>query len=196
MTRSPFLILLTTLCLCAVTATAQPIQSSINASLLREVKLTPQQKYLTSVEAYRLLEKNPDILFVDVRDPVEVMLSGHPRFIDAIVPVRAQSTEFDDELKQWVLKDNPNFVMYMEQALDLHGKTKDDMIIVTCGSGWRSAQAARQLHDAGFTDVWHIPDGYEGEDLPGFNIKNAWQLAGLPWSFERVHGSLRLRVIR
>lgn len=195
MKRFTFRALLTTFCLAAIVASAGQFQSSVDPADLRDVKLTPQQKYMTSIEAYRLIEKNPDILFVDVRDPVEVLLNGHPRFIDAVVPVRAQSTEFDEDLKQWVLKDNPNFVMYMEQALAHFGKTRHDMIIVTCGSGWRSAQAARQLYDAGFTDVWHIPDGYEGEELPGFNINNAWQLAGLPWSFERVHGSQRLRVI-
>ncbi|WP_299043324.1 rhodanese-like domain-containing protein [uncultured Tateyamaria sp.] len=196
MKRARLFLLFATYVLSAASITAEPLTTPIDPTQLPQVKRTPQQKYLTSIDAYRLLERDPDILFVDVRDPVEVMIYGHPRFIDAIVPVRAQSTEFDDDLKQWVLKDNPNFVMYMDQALDHYGKTRDDMIIVTCGSGWRSAEAARQLHEAGFTDVWHIPDGYEGEDRKGFNIHNAWQLAGLPWSYDRVHGSQRLRIIR
>ncbi len=175
---------------------AEDFQSRIDPDVLREVKLTPQMKYMTSQEAYTLLSEKPEILFVDVRDPVEVMLYGHPSLIDAVVPVRAQSRVFDDSLMEWRMKDNPNFVMYMEQALGHFRKDKTDMIILTCGSGWRSAQAARLLYEAGFTDVWHIPDGYPGEEKPGINLANAWRLEGLPWSYDRVYGSNRLRVLQ
>ena len=184
-----------TLCLLAETATADVIHSSIDPSLLLEVKLTPQMKYLTSQDAYSLLSADPNIFFVDVRDPVEVKLTGHPSMIDAVIPVRAQSNIFDEELKEWALKDNPDFLMYMEQALATFGKSRHDMIIITCGSGWRSAHAARLLHDAGYTDVWHIPDGYVGEEKRGLNLANAWQLEGLPWSYETVYGSQKLRII-
>ena len=179
----------------SVKASAEDFQSAIDPTLLRDVKITPQMKYMTSQEAFEQLSQDPDILFVDVRDPVEVRLFGHPALIDAIIPIRAQSTVFDEDLKEWVLKDNPNFIMYMEDALAHFRLSKADRIIVTCGSGWRSAEAARRLHDAGFTDVWHIPDGYAGEEKPGVNLANAWKLAGLPWSYDRVYGSNRLRIV-
>ena len=174
---------------------AQTFQSSVDQSQLRSEKRTPQMKYLSSQDAFDILTADPNILFVDVRDPVEVKLHGHPSLVDAVIPLRAQSSEFDDVLLEWVLRDNPNFLMYMDDALQTFGKTKTDMIIITCGSGWRSAEAARRLHADGFTDVWHITDGYPGEEKPGINIANAWQLAGLPWSYDQVHGSNRLHVL-
>lgn len=179
-----------------VVTAAENHPSSVDASLLPSLKLTPQMKYLTSNDAYELLAQDPNILFIDVRDPVEVRLFGHPAEIDAIIPVQAQSTVFDEDLKEWALKDNPNFIMYMEDALAHFRMEKTDTIIVTCGSGRRSALAARKLHEAGFTDVWHIPDGYAGEEKPGINIANAWKLAGLPWSYERVYGSNRLHIMQ
>jgi len=163
---------------------------------LLEVKLTPQMKYMNSREAYELLTADPDILFIDVRDQLEIALYGHPSLIDAVVAVRSQSTTFDEKLLEWELKDNPDFLTHMGETLELFGKTKQDMIIITCGSGWRSAYAARLLHEAGYSDVWHIPDGFEGEHKPGINLANAWQLEGLPWSYEQVPGLEWMRVVR
>ncbi len=177
-------------------AIAEDFQSGIDPELLRDVKQTPQGKYMTSEEAFDLLTKDPDILFVDVRDPVEVVLNGHPSLIDAVVPVRAQSTVFDEQILEWELKDNPNFFLSMEKTLVAFGKSRNDMIIITCGSGWRSAVAARKLHDAGYTDVWHITDGYDGEEKRGFNSENAWKLAGLPWSYDQVPGTTSRPVIK
>lgn len=179
-----------------VAAFADGVQSSIDPSHLPAAKLTPQMKYITSQEAYEILSADPGILFIDVRDPVEFTLSGHPSPIDAIVPIRAQGTVFDEELKEWALEDNPNFLKHMKEALNRFGKTKHDMIIVTCGSGRRSAMAARTLFAAGYTDVWHIPDGYPGAEKRGLNSANAWKREGLPWSYDPVYGSNRLSVIR
>jgi len=178
-----------------VASVSEVFQSSVDPAQLHEVKKTPQMQYLTSVEAYALVTADPDIFFIDVRDPLEIMLSGHPLQVDAIVPMRIQSTVFDEELKEWALEDNPDFLMHMDAALEDFGKAKNDMIIITCGSGRRSALAARKLHKAGYTNVWHITDGYEGEEKRGLNTANAWKIAGLPWSYSRIHGSQPLRII-
>lgn len=182
--------------LCPTFVEAMEFESNLKPTSVIEIKTTPQQKYMTSHEAYELLLHKPDIVFVDVRDPVEISLYGHPVFLDAIVPVRAQSTEFDETIKQWRLKDNPDFIAEMDEVLSREGMSKEDMIILTCGSGMRSALAAIKLYDAGFTNVWHIPDGYPGDDKPGFNVANAWKLAGLPWSYEHVYGADNLRIIK
>jgi len=151
-------------------------------------KHTELGKYLTSHEAYKLVHAK-DVLFIDIRDAVEIAHSGHPEPIDAIVPLRIQSTEFDFELGEFKLVDNPNFLDEMQNVLELKNKTQDDMIIIICGSGYRSAEAVNILAANGYTNAWHIPDGYAGDEKKGTNAKNAWQLAGLPWSHEIVHGS-------
>ncbi len=163
--------------------------SKLETSKLPAAKQTSLGKYLSSNAAYKLLQDNDSVLFIDVRDSVEIGLSGHPANIDAIVPLKIQTTRYNDTLFEFELTPNVQFVEELEQVLELNGKTKDDMIILTCGSGIRSAMAVNVLAKANYTNVWHIPDGYEGDEKPGINTKNAWQLAGLPWSDELVHGS-------
>jgi len=153
------------------------------------VKQTLSEQYLTSVQAYNLLLEDSDILFIDVRDSVEIGISGHPAQIDAIVPLKIQTSDFDETLDEFTLSDNANFLIEMQNVLTVENKTKNDMIILTCGSGMRSAKAADSLTRAGYKNVWHIPDGYAGDDKVGINSQNAWKLAGLPWSKSLVHGS-------
>lgn len=183
--------ILTVILSCMITsASAKSISSSITTSEVPKVKSTSSELYLSSQDAYNILKEDPEILFVDVRDQVEIGLSGHPSLIDAIVPVRVHSTEFDHNINEYVLKDNPDFISKMHKTLKHFGKSKHDMVIITCGSGYRSAVAARKLHKAGFTNVWHITDGYPGEEKIGKNSSNAWQLLGLPWSRKStIYGS-------
>jgi len=165
---------------------AEDLVSDLDATALNTQRVTPLGLYLSSPKAYRLISENPEILFVDVRDPLEVALMGHPQAVDKIVPIRVQSDLFDDELNQFTLVPNDKFLQEMEVTLREAGKSKHDLIILTCGSGYRSAEAVRKLSAAGYTNVWHIPDGYAGDGSPGMNLENAWQNAGLPWSDDLV----------
>ena len=153
------------------------------------VKQTPLGKYLSVHQAYKLLSDRSDIIFIDVRDAVEVGRMGHPDMVDAIVPIYIQTEQYDTELGEFILADNPSFLSEMQTVLTRHMKTRNDMIIITCGSGMRSAVATRTLAAQGYTNVWHIIDGYEGDDKRGLNTHNAWQLAGLPWSYDIIDGS-------
>ncbi len=161
---------------------AADLVSDVSVSALKASKMTPLGFYVSSSKAHELLTGQPEILFVDVRDPVEVALTGHPASIDKIVPVRLQSDVFDTAINEFVLVPNKNFLKEMTATLKAAGKTRDDVIFLTCGSGYRSAEAVRILAAAGYTNVWHIPDGYDGDDRRGMNTQNAWQNAGLPWS--------------
>ena len=146
-------------------------------------------KYLTSRQAYQPLTKDENIIFIDVRDTVEVATSGHPANIDAIIPLKIRTLEFDEVLKEVKLKENPTFLKEVDEFFRIEGFSKFAMVIVSCGSGIRSAIAANKLTADGYTDVWHIPDGYEGDDKPGLNTQHAWKNAGLPWSKDTVYGS-------
>ncbi len=187
------LVVLTTLT--PLTALAGEIQSSIKPENLIEAKVTPPNKYLSSKDAFHLLKDDPDIFFVDVRDPIEISHMGHPALIDAIVPLRVQTEKFDKGLGEYSLQENPQFLNAMYKAIKVSGKSKHDMIIVTCGSGYRSAEAVRKLVKAGYTNVWHIPDGYAGDEKPGLNTHNAWNLAKLPWSHSIIHGSEWIKLL-
>lgn len=167
-------------------AFANELVSDVDVSALKGSKMTPLGLYLSSSKANDVLKGQPEILFVDVRDPVEVALAGHPAPVDKIVPVRLQSDVFDAAINEFMLVPNKNFLKEMNATIEAAGKTRDDMIFVTCGSGYRSAEAVRILVAAGYTNVWHIPDGYDGDEKRGMNTQNAWQNAGLPWSRDLV----------
>ena len=161
---------------------ANPVPSSVDPASLPAFKQTGQGKYLSSADAFAVLTDDPDILFVDVRDPVEVSMTGRPMPVDAVVPVRVQQIGPGTLPDPSRLSLNPDFVPMLRALVTAQGRSRDDMIIVTCGSGRRSAQASRILEHAGFSDVWHVTDGYEGDDRPGFNAQHAWRDAGLPWT--------------
>ena len=64
-----------------------------------------------------------------------------------------------------------------------------DRVILICRSGDRSARAADLLANAGYTQVYSITDGFEGDaakDGPqaGQRIVNGWKNAGLPWTYK------------
>lgn len=169
--------------------TARKAQNA-NHKTLSPQKRTPSALYLTSEQAYSWLEIDPDVLFVDVRDPLESSLMGHPKNIDAIVPVRVLSDTFDPKIQEYQLVDNPDFIDQMNEILTLFDRTKSQDLVVICGSGRRSAAAVRKLYKHGYTKVWHVTDGYPGEEKVGMNSDHAWRIAGLPWTTsDIVHGS-------
>jgi len=161
---------------------AQTFGVVMDISYVPERKQTHSSNYLSSAVANEMVMANPGIFFVDVRGPKEVARVGHPANIDAIVPVKVEGPDFDEVLKEHILVENPDFVEKMQLALSKADRGLHDMVIVICGSGVRSALAVRELEEHGFTNVWHIPDGYDGDDKPGLNTQNAWKNAQLPWS--------------
>ena len=163
--------------------------SSIDPVSIPAYKKINHDRYLSSQDAHRLLRSEPSILFVDVRDPVEIAIMGHPDQIDAIVPVNILGMNEDGRPRIGELVRNQNFFDEMEEVLAENNKSKHDFIIITCGSGRRSAVAARALYNEGYTNVWHVTDGYEGDEHTGFNRDNAWKAAGLPWSMDLMWGS-------
>ena len=60
---------------------------------------------------------------------------------------------------------------------------KDAEILCICRSGARSASAATALAKAGYSNVWNIAQGFEGDKDPkGQRSRmNGWKFHGLPW---------------
>jgi rhodanese-related sulfurtransferase len=145
-------------------------------------KHTPLGKYLTSSEAHELW-KAGGVTIVDVRTPEEYDFVGHPTMAPN-VPVQLWVGKFDADKKAMPLADNPAFVDLMRQRFK-----PGDAIAVLCRSGHRSALAAKKLIAAGFTNVYNIIDGFEGDKntdkaSPGFGKRtvNGWRNANLPWT--------------
>ena len=175
----------------APTAMSEPasIQSDIDPATVKPAKATPLGLYLTPQEAHRALSENPDILFIDVRDPIEVTFVGHAEGVDKIIPVGLSTHEVDPETGQYGMVANDGFVADVDALVAAQGKSKSDPIIVSCRSGSRSAVAVRKLAAAGFTNVWNLVEGFEGDKAAdGTRAKNGWRNAGLPWSYKLSPG--------
>ncbi len=171
--------------LMALPALAADIASSVDPASVSERRSTPLGLYLTPEDAQTALDADPGIVFLDVRDPIEIAFVGHPESVDAIVPLRLATHEFNAEAGTYQQRKNPDFLAQAEAAIAREGGGKDTPVFVICRSGGRSAMAARRLAEAGYTNVWNLIEGFEGDkNDAGARAVNGWRNAGLPWSYK------------
>lgn len=126
-------------------------------------------------------------LFLDVRTPQEAMFVGMPQLADANVPymVLPELPEWDGGKNAFKLVQNSGFVGDVKSRLAAKGLGSDDVVILMCRSGDRSAAAANLLARAGFTRVYSVVEGFEGDlGKDGRRLVSGWKNEGLPWSFE------------
>lgn len=125
-------------------------------------------KDLFPKEAYQFLQENPEALFVDVRSEAEHLFVGRP--VGAILIQWIDSTE-------WEI--NPDFVAHVKRAA---GNSSRPVVLI-CRSGRRSAEAGLTLESQGFTEVYNVVHGFEGEldDQHHRGKINGWRYDNLPW---------------
>jgi len=159
-------------------------------STLSKKKQTSLGLYMTSTQAYDYMMKNmDDALFLDIRTPAELNYLGATSVMDANVPSDTMDgTAWDDKKNRYVRKHNENFVVDVDVRLKAKGLKKTDTVILICRSGKRSAKAVNVLAKAGYTKVYSVVDGYEGDKVKegenkGKRMKNGWKNAGLPWTY-------------
>ena len=140
--------------------------------------------YVTAKEAYEKWKAAPEkVTIIDVRTPEEYLFVGHPTMAWKI-PVAVQIYTWDAEKKQFPMKPLPDFAARVGAVAK-----PTDTIMVMCRSGGRSAIAANMLAKAGFTKVYNIVDGVEG-DANGDSasvaqaqpLKDGWKNSGCPWT--------------
>lgn len=153
-----------------------------------EYKQTRAERYLTSKEAYEEIQvEEHKILFLDVRTRAEVEVVGMPTVADANVPymLMAEPMTWNDDWGSFKMVRNQNFLAAVKERLEEKGLTRDDKVFLMCRSGGRSASAADLLSEAGFTNVFSVVDGYEGDkEKNGKRILNGWKNSDLPWSYK------------
>ena len=117
-------------------------------------------------EAWSLAEAGAAVL-VDVRSAEERKFVGH---VPGSVHVAwASGTS---------LTRNPRFVRELEAKVG-----KDEVVLLLCRSGKRSALAAEAAAKAGFTSVFNVHEGFEGEldEAKQRGTADGWRFRGLPW---------------
>jgi rhodanese-related sulfurtransferase len=166
-------------------ALAASIASSVDPATLPKSKTTSLGLYLSPKDAAAALAADPSIVFLDVRDPIEVAFVGQAEGVDANVPVATFTHRFDPKANDYAPAQNPNFVAEAEAVLARLGRAKTDPVFVICRSGGRSAAAAEKLAKAGFANVWNLAEGFEGDlnKETGERTLNGWRNAGLPWTY-------------
>jgi len=124
-------------------------------------------KHLEPKQAAEFLKQNPNAVFVDCRSEMEYLFVGHP--------VGAIHIAWNDG-PNWDI--NPHFVAHVKKATSV-----DRPVVVICRSGNRSLDAGRALEEAGFTQVYNVLHGFEGEldDHHHRGSTTGWRFEGLPW---------------
>lgn len=169
----------------AAAALAQSLPISFQGEVPKDSnKTTSLGKYVTAAEAYRMYAANPDKIFIlDVRTPEEYALLGHaPQAFN--IPSKLWTGKFDPAKKDYGLVNNPDFEAVVKEKF-----RPEDTIMVMCRSGVRGAEAVNRMAKIGFTNVYNVSDGFEGEKITeedsyykGKRMKNGWRNSGLPWT--------------
>ena len=123
-------------------------------------------KHLEPLAAYDFLKQNPNSVFIDCRSEMEYLFVGHP--VGAILVPWNDGPNWDV---------NPHFVAHVKKAASV-----DRPIVIICRSGNRSLDAGRALEAAGFTQIYNVLHGFEGEldEQHHRNEQSGRRFAGLP----------------
>lgn len=163
---------------------------TFDPSKLPAAKQTISRAYLSAQKAYEMKIAKPDrVLFIDVRTPAETEYVGIADPVDANIPYLYDDyTTWDDAKKRFLMSPNSGFTMKVDEALKARRLTRSAPIILICRSGDRSAAAANLLTKAGFTKVYTVYEGFEGDmgkqgASKGRRSVNGWKNAGLPWGY-------------
>jgi rhodanese-related sulfurtransferase len=147
-----------------LTKSVNPILENARARAQRDG--LPFSGSVTPKEAWSLFSHGEAVL-VDVRSAEELKFVGH-------VP--------DSLHVAWMtgisLSRNPRFVKELENKTG-----KNEIILLLCRSGKRSAAAAEAATKAGFSQVFNVQEGFEGDlDENGRRGSfNGWRHSGLTW---------------
>jgi rhodanese-related sulfurtransferase len=150
-----------------------------------KAKQTSLGLYLTAAEAYGKWRVDPEhIKVLDVRTTEEYLFVGHAPMAWN-VPLMSQTYQWNADKQNFAMQPNPDFV---SQVMEFAGPT--DTLLVMCRSGGRSAMAVNKLAEAGFTNVYQIVDGMEGDVITdpesvfkGQHLRNGWKNSGNPWTY-------------
>ncbi len=181
-----------TFCLLAVTMLALPSPASAAPEPQDPKRQTPWQLYLDSPEAYAMkIAKGDQVLFVDVREPIEIMFTGFTDVVDVNIPFMiANRSKWHPTKPNFAMEKNPDFETEIAQALKARGLTKNTPVILMCRSGGaRGAPSALALQGKGYAKVYLVVDGFEGGSIKAgeqknWRLKDGWKNAGLPWSYK------------
>jgi rhodanese-related sulfurtransferase len=144
-------------------------------------------KSILPKDAWQLLQDNPKAVLIDIRSTMEFLFVGHP--------IGAIHVAWIDE-PDWEI--NPHFEADVRKVLlggvscpakSGQAVSKEDEqaacapVLLICRSGKRSLEAGRLLCEHGFSMVYNVLEGFEG-DLDEHHHRSTtggWRYHNLPW---------------
>jgi len=176
--------------LCGVTSSSAEADAGQSASVapdmqLPEGKQTTLGLYVTAAQAYEMWKAAPDeVKVIDVRTPEEFAFVGHPEMAWNI-PLAFVTYQRKAGKIEYGPHMNADFVSLVQEVA-----RPTDTLLLMCRAGGRSAMAVDKLAAGGFTNVYTIIDGMEGDKVKdpesvfhGKRMKNGWKNSGLPWVY-------------
>jgi rhodanese-related sulfurtransferase len=138
--------------------------------------MVTEVKTLTPPQAFDFINKIQRAVLIDVRSSMEFLFVGHPKGSVHVPWIDAP---------EWVI--NPQFITEVRKVM-LGGigaveHTGDAPVVLICRSGKRSLEAGKLLMENGFSEVYNISEGFEGEldDTHHRSTLGGWRFHGLPW---------------
>lgn len=163
-------------------------------------KQTISKNYLSSQEAAAMKKSlGAKALMIDVRTQAELEYVGVADSVDINIPYMVDDySEWDDKKSRYMMAPNSGFLSTMADAAKKFNLSKDDVVIVICRSGDRSSRAADLLTNAGYTKVYSVVDGFEGDMAQdgvnkGRRTVNGWKNSGLPWSYNLTKSKMYIQ---
>ena len=164
-------------------------------------KQTSWGLYLTAKEAYEMKRAEGDnVLFIDVREPIEIMFTGFTDVVDVNVPfMLANPSKWNPKKPRLAMELNPGFADGVLAALKKQELNKSAPVILMCRSGGtRGAPSANALEGLDLKRVYVVVDGFEGSVSKGdpkgpWRRVNGWKNAGLPWGYDLNPDKIYLR---
>lgn len=175
-----------------------PVFASGDVSSVPDSKRTKLGLYLSPQAAYERVQKSKEkVLFLDVRTRAEINFLGMPYLVDANVPYMKMDPwmGWDPKKEEFKQEVNQDFASRVATLLGKKHLNKDSEIVLICRSGKRSAKAADLLADLGYTHVYSVVPGYEGDKAKegphkGHRFVDGWRNAGLPWGYKLDHAKM------
>ncbi|HJY83594.1 MAG TPA: rhodanese-like domain-containing protein [Candidatus Binatia bacterium] len=131
-------------------------------------------KQITPPQAHDTLQKDPAVIYLDVRTVPE-FTAGHPQRGINIPVVFFQAPGQPTP--------NPDFLKVVEARIP-----KDAAVIVGCQAGGRSQRAAEIMAQAGYTNVTNMQGGFGGGQDQMGRVVPGWRDSGLPVSTDNGEG--------
>ena len=169
-----------------------PAAQAVDPARVPTQKQTKAGLYLDAREAYELKQRlGEKALFVDIRTRAEISYLGMPSVADAHIPAfeHPPNAAWDDKSSRFKMEPNADFEPELARRLSARQLSKSDVVILICRSGDRTTRAANFLSEQGYSKVYSVIDGFEGDAVAegpqaGQRVLNGWKNAGLPWTYK------------